>query len=70
VEFDNRGVTDVIVKVEAEVEVGISSLTEGPVKLSGTGERTVVVAGVEGRMGWNSGSSVSGKGILQGVQIK
>ncbi|MGB4770203.1 MAG: hypothetical protein WBP58_02015 [Chitinophagaceae bacterium] len=70
VEFDNRGVTDVIVKVEAEVEVGISSLTEGPVKLSGTGERTVVVGGVEGRMGWNSGSSVTGKGILQGVQIK
>lgn len=70
VEFGNRGFTEVIVKGTVDVSVGSSSVTEGTVMLPGTDEKSVSIGGLEGRMGWNSGSSVTGKGLLQGVQLK
>lgn len=83
VEFDNTGFTDAVIIAEGQVKVGTNVLpnesevtgikttgSETPVVAPGTGEVNVTVGGVEGRMGWNSGSSVTGKGILQGVQIK
>jgi hypothetical protein len=55
VEFDNNGVTDVGVKAGAEVKVGSD--------ISGT------VTGAEARYGWNSGGSLKGKGLLEGIDI-
>lgn len=54
VEFNNTGVTDVI------------AIGKGSVEVTGAGE----VIGIEGRMGWNSGPTLTGAGILSLVSLK
>jgi Tfp pilus assembly protein PilF len=70
VEFNGKGITDVIVIVKGSVSVGSNVVEPGTILPPGIGDKSVTIGGVEARVGWNSGSSVTGKGILQGVQLK
>lgn len=75
IEATEKGVSDwgVIVHTEAKVGAG------GDIKM-GTGSsgqedtqsvgKSTTAAGVEVRVGWNSGPSLEGKGVLSGVSIK
>jgi hypothetical protein len=69
IEFDNEGVTDVGVKLEASAEVGTDVLPDGMPKEAGIHEQKVTVLGSEARWGWNSGCSMENKGMLKGLLI-
>jgi hypothetical protein len=75
IEYDKSGITDGGIKAGVGAEIGIDSDIEiiggEPSVETGSGIDTPSVGvGVETRIGWNSGPSSAGKGILSGIQIK
>lgn len=79
VEFDGSGITDVVAKAGAKVQVGVNVPSEskegleihtqktGPIGIyEVTSLHAAELAGVHARMGWNSGFSAGGKTILGG----
>lgn len=75
IEYDKSGITDGGIKAGVGAEIGIDSDIEiiggEPSVETGSGIDTPSVeVGVETRIGWNSGPSSAGKGILSGIQIK
>lgn len=72
VEFDGNGVTDIGVKAGAKVAVGSNFISEDTNKatLGFVDDKSVTLIGAEARWGWNSGPSMEGKGILQGMTTK
>jgi tetratricopeptide (TPR) repeat protein len=70
IEFDNEGVTDVGVKVGASAEVGTNVVPSGMPKETGISDQSITVLGAEAKWGWNSGGSLTGKGLLSGISIQ
>lgn len=60
-EWDEKQITNWTVTAEAGVSVG-SNL--------GYGDKSIEIAGATAQIGMNSGPSLSGRGLLQGVQLK
>ena len=69
VEFDGTGITDAGVKVTASADAGTGVVTEGVDIVTGVSDPSVTVIGAEARWGWNSGGSLEGKGLLNGLKI-
>lgn len=59
--WDEEKITNWIISSEVAVNVG-SNL--------GHGDKSIEIAGVKGQIGMNSGSSVTGRGLLSGIQLK
>jgi tetratricopeptide (TPR) repeat protein len=70
IEFDSEGITDAGVKGGIGVEVGSNIVSEATQKETGIGDQGTTAFGAEARWGWNSGGSVAGKGLLNGLNIK
>lgn len=73
IEIEKSGISDVIVKAGAEVKAGSNVINGGPegdktILPPGVGDKSITLAGVEVRYGWNSGGAVEGKGILKGMK--
>lgn len=69
VEFDGNGVTDVGIKAGAKATVGTNLVSDDNVKssLGFADDSSITLIGAEARWGWNSGPSLEGKSILQGL---
>jgi hypothetical protein len=69
VEFDGNGVTDVGIKAGAKATVGSNVVSDDNVKhsLGFADDASITLIGAEARWGWNSGPSLEGKSILQGL---
>lgn len=69
VEFDDKGVTDVGIKAGAKATVGSNMVSDDIVKgsLGFADDASITLIGAEARWGWNSGPSLEGKSILQGL---
>lgn len=78
VEYDESGVADMGPRAELKGELGANlghgqdptEIKTGDGKMVAVGHIPSVVAGVEARWGWNAGGSISGKGLLRGIEIK
>lgn len=72
VEWNNKGVTDVGITATAGIDAGISTeveVGEGKDKDTYPIEKNATVIGVEAKISILSGPSLSGEGILHGVEI-
>lgn len=69
VEWNNNGVTDLGVIASAGIEAGVDTEFEVDNDKYSVEKNTSII-GVEARIGINSGPSLSGEGILHGVEIK
>ncbi|MDE3145205.1 MAG: hypothetical protein KGL19_13690 [Bacteroidota bacterium] len=72
VEWNNKGVTDVGITATAGIDAGISTeveVGEGKDKDTYSIEKNATVIGVEAKISILSGPSLSGEGILHGVEI-
>lgn len=69
VEFGDNGVTDVGIKAGAKATVGSNVVSDDNVKhsLGFADDASITLIGAEARWGWNSGPSLEGKSILQGL---
>lgn len=61
IEFDNTGITDIGIKAEARAEAG-TDIYEGL-------DRKIKLAGIEGKITWNTGATITGGGILEGINV-
>ncbi len=60
-EFDKNGITDIGIKAEARAEGG-TDIYEGL-------DKKIKLAGIEGKITWNTGATVTSSGILEGLNI-
>ena len=69
IEFDGNGITDVGVKAGAKATFGTNYVSDENAKasLGFADDLSATLVGAEARWGWNSGPSMEGKGILQGI---
>lgn len=70
IEFDSEGVTDVGIKGGISAEAGTNLVPEETSEETGIDDPSTTAFGAEARWGWNSGGSVAGKGLLNGLNIK
>lgn len=70
IEFDSEGITDAGVKGGVSVEAGSNIVSEATQKETGMEDKGTTAFGAEARWGWNSGGSLAGKGLLNGLLIK
>ena len=69
IEFDSEGITDGGVKGGISAEAGSNLVPGATSKETGIEDPSTTAFGAEARWGWNSGSSVAGKGLLNGLII-
>jgi tetratricopeptide (TPR) repeat protein len=61
IEFDRNGITDIGLKAGAKAEAGLD-VYEGL-------DRKVTAVGIEGKITWNTGATISGSGLLDGLTV-
>jgi tetratricopeptide (TPR) repeat protein len=61
IEWDDKQITNWVVKADAGVSVGSNV---------GYGDKSIEIAGATAQIGMNAGPSLTGRGMLQGMQIK
>jgi Tfp pilus assembly protein PilF len=60
-EFDKNGITDIGIKAEARAEGG-TDIYEGL-------DKKIKLAGIEGKITWNTGATITSSGILEGLNV-